>query len=390
MSAKTQRKPNIIFILADDLSYGDMSCFGQKKFSTPNIDRMAKEGVVFSHAYAAAPWCAPSRTGLLTGLDCRHHAPFSNDRFQPTVAEALKGAGYATCALGKWHMKEGRRDSWGGGRTWKDQKARTNWKQMPWHRGFDVCRIGYRGRFQGSNGNPYFPLRIETGDKEEIPFPANPEIDAPTLWKYTPERYDEKGRFLDRTGKDSSQLRDSEDYYREEAVAFMREHSSAAGSGRKSEPFFLYYATPLVHGPLNVKQMGGFDDMTGWSLSHKLWATMVGELDRSVGVILDEVKRLGTEDNTIVIFASDNGYSQWGYFGRPAWTDDPVFQNKGPWNRGKFITTNGGVIVPFIAWGPGRGARGKKTERAILVVFPTSHRHVCQKKNGDGLGWSAA
>ena len=130
----------------------------------------------------------------------------------------------------------------------------------------------------------------------------------------------------------------SEDYYRDEAVKFIR--------GNRSQPFFLYYATPLVHGSLVVKQIAQFKDTTGWSQRHKLWATMVQELDRSVGILADEVKKLGLEKKTLIFFASDNGYSQWGYFGRGAWVDDPIFHNKGPWNRGKFVTANGGVMFP--------------------------------------------
>lgn len=352
-----ERKPNIVFILADDLSYRDISHFGQKSFATPNIDRLAAEGRVFANAYAAGPWCAPSRTGLMTGRNGAHFAPSPAGKFNPTVAEMLKGAGYATCAVGKWHMLEGPRETWLYQKTWEGQKAATNWKQMPWNRGFDVCRIGYRCGFLGSNGNPYFPWQIETGDNQEIRFPENRDLDVDCLWKYTPARYDAEGRFLDKAGKDSSRMRYSEDYYREESLKFMRES--------REKPFFLYYATPLVHGPLVVKQLTMPKDTTGWTFQHKLWATMVQELDRSVGIILDEVKKLGIERNTIILFASDNGYAQWGYFGRQKWTDDPIFHNKGPWNRGKFITTNGGVIVPFIAWGPGRVPVGTRTDRAV-------------------------
>ena len=360
--AKSAQKPNIVFILADDLSYGDLGCFGQTNFATPNIDRLARDGRLFANAYAGGPWCAPSRTALLTGRNAAHAVPLEHDkagqgtRFNPTVAEMLKTAGYTTCALGKWHMQEGPRETWLYQKTWEAQKAATNWRQMPWHRGFDVCRIGYRCGFLGSNGNPYFPQQIETGDRQEIAFPENRNLDIDCLWKYTPARYDADGRFLDKAGRNSAQLRYAEDYYREEAVAFMR--------ANKDKPFFLYYATPLVHGPLNVKQLAHFEGSESWNLQHKLWATMVRELDRSVGAIVDEVNRLGIGSNTVVFFASDNGYAQWGYFGRKAWTDDPVFHNKGPWNRGKFANANGGLIVPFIAWGPGRVPAGR-TERAV-------------------------
>ncbi|MGC4013035.1 MAG: sulfatase-like hydrolase/transferase [Luteolibacter sp.] len=158
-------------------------------------------------------------------------------------------------------------------------------------------------------------------------------------------------------GKDSSLLRYSEDIYREEAVKFMTEN--------QRRPFFLYYATPLMHGPIAVKELGEFKDKPApWTQLHKIWAAEARELDRSVGVLLNTLKTLGLEKDTIVIFTSDNGYAAWGYFNRKAWTDDPVFHNKGPWNRGKFVNANGGVIVPFIAWGPGHIPQGK-TDRAI-------------------------
>lgn len=349
------RPPNIIFILADDLSYRDLSCFGQRHFSTPHIDRLASEGRVFTNAYAAGSWCAPSRTGLLTGLNWSHAAPTKTGgekKYRPTVAELLKTKGYSTCALGKWHMYEGD-NSWNRLETWEKQKARTVWSQMPWNRGFDVCRIGYR-----SGDNAYYPHRLEYGDDQEIPLPQNRHVDDRHLWKYrtaAASLFDAQGRYVDSTG--SSDLRYSEDIYREEALAFIR--------ASKDTPFFLYYATPLMHGPLAVPTLSRFRDKPGeWTDAHKMWAAMVEYLDGSVGLIIDEVKKLGIEDNTIICFTSDNGYSEWGYFGRGNWVDDPLFKNKGPWNRGKFVNTNGGLIVPFLAWAPGRIPPGK-TDRAI-------------------------
>ncbi len=352
-------RPNIIVILADDLSYGDLGCFGQTHFHTPNIDALAAEGRVFSNAYAGAPWCAPSRTALLTGLNAGHAVQGKAENgkppvFYPTVAQLLKSAGYATCALGKWHMKEGRESWFFGKKSRAEERAAETPAQMPWNRGFDVCRIGYSFGL-----NPYFPHQIETGDTTEIPLPENQFVDDDYTSKtyHSPTVYDAQGRFLDRNGTDSSHLRYAEEIYREEAVKFMREN--------QSHPFFLYYATPLVHGPLAVKELGEFKDMPApWTQDHKVWAAEVRELDRSVGIIVDEVKKLGLAKNTIILFASDNGYAAWGYFQRGNWVDDPLFHNKGPWSRGKFINTNGGVVVPFIAWGPGHVPQGK-TDRAI-------------------------
>ena len=364
------KRPNIIFIIADDFSYLDISCFGQKEFSTPNIDRLTAEGRVFRNAYTGAPWCAPSRTSLLTGMNGSHFNVLERDedgratRFNPTVGEMLKAAGYATGAIGKWHMFEGWRDSWIFRRTWEEQKKATNWKVMPWNRGFDYCRIGYRGSFMMGNGNPYFPFQVETGDNREIKIPENYDLTNEYLWRYVNKKkahtlFNEKGHFVDMKGKDACRMRYSEDIYREEAVKFMRK------SVREGKPFYLHYASPLMHGPLAVKDLGRFKDKKGWSYPHKIWAAMVEYLDGSVGRITEEVRRLGIADNTLIFFASDNGYSEWGYFRRKRWTDDPIFKNKGPWNRGKFITTNGGVIVPLIAWCPGRVPSGTETRRAV-------------------------
>lgn len=353
-------RPNIIFILADDLSYWDLGCFGQSNFATPNVDRLAKEGRIFANAYAGGPWCAPSRTSLLTGRTAAHAAPLAKDangrgtKYNPTVAELLKTAGYATCALGKWHMQEGHETWFFNQQTRAEQRAMEIPAEMPWHRGFEVCRIGYSFGL-----NPHFPHQLETGDTTEIPLPENSGVDDDYMSKNyrSAAMYDAQGRFVDKTGQDCSHLRYAEDLYREAAVQFIRDH--------QSKPFFLYYATPLMHGPLAVKELGEFKDKPApWSPAHKVWAAEARELDKSVGIIVDEVKKLGLEKNTLILFASDNGYAEYGYLGRKAWSDDPVFHNKGPWNRGKFVNANGGVIVPFIAWCPGRVPQGK-TDRAI-------------------------
>lgn len=361
--APTKRAPNIILFLADDLSYRDLSCFGQTQFQTPNIDRLAREGRTFTNAYAGGPWCAPSRASLLTGMNSSHLAVLEKGadgrptKFNPTLAEMLKPAGYATCVLGKWHMYEGGHETWGPvKKTRQEQRATEVPAQMPWHRGFDLCRIGYSFGL-----NPYFPHQLETGDTTEIPIPENANVDDDYMAKNyrTPAMYDAQGRFIDKAGTDATHLKYAEDLYRAEALKFIQDN--------RARPFFLYYATPLMHGPLAVKSLGEFKDKpASWTTSHKAWAGEAQEMDQSVGALMDEVRKQGLEQDTIILFAADNGYSAWGYFGRGNWVDDPVFKNKGPWNRGKFINTNGGVIIPFIAWGPGRVAPGS-TERAIVL-----------------------
>lgn len=359
-TAQAAAKPNIVFILADDLAYGDLACLGQTQFATPNLDRLAAAGMVFTNAYCGAPWCAPSRASLLTGRDGRHLAPLAKDdkgrgaRFNPTVAEMLKAAGYSTCAIGKWHMYEGV-DSHLFGKTFEANQAKINWSQMPWHRGFDVCRIGY---FYGYN--PHYPDALLCSETEIRKFPENRNVDQDYLGDPPkPKHYDAQGRFVDKQGTDATHLTYAEDVYRREALSFIRAH--------KDGPFFLYYATPLVHSQLAAKDIGPFLDRPGWRLVHKVYASMVQEIDRSVGEILDELKRQGLEENTLVIFASDNGYAGYtAYLGasRSTERDDPVFRNKGPWNRGKFSQANGGVTIPFIACWPGHVPHGQ-TARAV-------------------------
>jgi arylsulfatase A-like enzyme len=358
---QSSSKPNIIFFLADDLAYCDMSCFGQTNYATPNIDRLATEGRVFASAYAGGAWCAPSRTALLTGRNALHCAPVATDvngcgtKFNPTVAEMLKTAGYATFACGKWHMME-------PSDTGLPSKPCVNIPpaQLPWNRGFDVCRIT---QLRGALGMS-FPHEIWTGDGQKNSIPENMSVTEESLAqnrisKRDAKAYNAQGLFVDATGKDSSQLRYGEELLREEAVAFMR--------ANRRKPFFLYYASPLVHRPLIAKDIGHYLDKPAWKLCHKIHAAMVEELDRSVGTLLAEVRKLGLEKNTIILFASDNGFTSEGWWGvgtQNLWDDIPLFHIKGPWHRGKHINTDGGVTVPFIAWGPGRVVPGK-TDRAI-------------------------
>ncbi|MBN1909059.1 MAG: sulfatase-like hydrolase/transferase, partial [Pirellulales bacterium] len=132
-----------------------------------------------------------------------------------------------------------------------------------------------------------------------------------------------------------------------EALKFIREH--------RDGPFFLYYATQLPHGPLVTPNLRQYRDRKEFpDTRRREWAAMVTHLDESVGRIVDLVKSLGLDDNTILFFAGDNGYSHWGYMGRPRWEDDLFFHNKGPWRGGKFTSTEGGVRVPMFVHWPGK------------------------------------
>ncbi len=169
------------------------------------------------------------------------------------------------------------------------------------------------------------------------------------VFKYNREKsgkhgnaYDEDGRLMTDGVKDSAKARYSEDLFQKEALTFI--------SKNKDKPFFLYYASQLPHGPCITPDLGVHKDKP-WSQKHKEWAAMVEHMDRGVGKMVAHLEALGVLDNTIIFFAGDNGYSQWGYFARPAHEDDPVFRNKGPWPKGKFTCTHeGGMRVPFFAY----------------------------------------
>jgi len=345
---KDTQPPNIILILADDFSYGDISHFGQKEFSTPNIDRMAREGMVFSNAYAAAPECAPSRAGLLTGRDMGHCTfrrlmtdvrPKLHKRpyllpDDETIAHVLGSAGYTTCQIGKWHVGE------------------PGTPGMPHLQGFEhsLC-------FDHENNKRaqyIYPTRLwRNGVAEEILENKGFNIGHPD------NRFDKEGRFAPGGMPNPSAMRYCEDIYIEEAIKFLRTPHK--------KPFFMYYASTLTHAewPKELRELK--DKSAPWTDDQKRWAGQVTHMDRSVGAILNELKAQGLDQNTLVLFTSDNGYSAWGYTKESKverWKDDPVLKNKGPWDRGKFIATNGGVIVPFIAWSPGMVKAGE-TERAV-------------------------
>ncbi len=341
-------KPNIIVILADDMSYWDISHFGQKEFSTPNIDRLAREGMVFSNAYAASPECAPSRAGLLTGRHmghCQirrlgtdvppelHHRPYLTD--QETMADVLKDAGYETIHAGKWHV--GEPDTPG----------------MPHLKGFEHT-LSFD--HSGDKDQQYtYPDHLWL-DGERIEVPENEAF----RWRHEDNHFDEHGRFVPGGTPDPVKARHAEDIFLEYALEQIRRPHD--------KPFFLYYASTLTHAmwPNELRELK--DKQAPWTIDQKKWAGQCTQLDRSVGAIIAELKEQRLDDNTIVLFASDNGYAAWGYAQgsakRGVWEDDPVLKNKGPWDRGKFIAAHGGVIVPTIAWGPGLVPQGE-TQRAI-------------------------
>lgn len=338
-SKKKDSRPNIIFILADDLGYGDVGCYGQQKISTPHIDQLAKEGMRFTQFYAGSTVCAPSRSSFLTGLHTGHTAIRGNVTLKPegqvplpdsivTLAMRLQQAGYATAAFGKWSL--------GFITTSGD----------PQKKGFDEF-YGYNCQTLAHN---YYPDHL-WHNHERIDLSVNLKMDS--LY--------------------------SADMIHEQAMRFLRQQHNGS--------FFLYLPYTLPHADVIVphdsvyynyvkkfaeaplptpKNTDGevhhFDPYP-----HAAFAAMVAKLDKYVGEIMQELKQSGREENTLLIFTSDNGpHKENG--------GDPAFFNSNGGLRGiKRDLYEGGVRVPFIARQKGVIKAGTTSAQvgAFWDLYPT-------------------
>ncbi len=353
-------KPNIIYILADDLSYRDLSVYGQKRFSTPNLDNLATSGVRFTQAYAAAPECAPSRGCLMTGLHTGH-GPIrinSSARGQEnlrdedlTIAEVLKTAGYNTGFAGKWGI------------------GLPGTEGVPYKQGFDYA-FGY---YDQGRAHTFIPFYLWENDKL-IRYPENFKFDMPKRYKQDrpSNTYDENGRLYIEELDDPYGYTYSEDAIEEAAFKFIRENDPE----KTGNPFFLYYATQLPHGPVIVPELGEMQEPDSIYIKTREWAAMVIKLDSFVGELVDYLKEIDEYDNTLIFFSSDNGYSMCGYMARgnaPNWPDDPWLKNKGPFTGGKFSVLEGGNRIPFFASWPAKFKPGIVNEPVWLPdFFPTA------------------
>jgi len=336
-SSEAPKPMNIVYILADDLSFRDLSCYGQKQFETPNIDALAASGALFTQAYAAASECAPSRASLLTGLH-GGHAPIRDNssargqEYMPdefiTVAELLKQANYKTGFVGKWGL------------------GLPGTEGVPERQGFDYSF----GFYDQGRAHTYYPLYLmENGQR--IEYPANKGFDMKRRYVMNSSKedkllneYSEDGRII------LSELAEPQ-----KAVYSQAEVDKAAFKFLKTcegQAFFLYYATQLPHGPLIIDDLGDMNDNTALPQRQREWAAMVMRLDAFVGDLVAYLKASGEYDNTMIFFSSDNGYSMCGYMGRGNrsnnWPDDPYLKNKGPFEGGKFSVLEGGLRVPLI------------------------------------------
>ena len=347
-SAAAERKPNIIFILADDLGYAELGSYGQKKIRTPHLDRLAKQGMSFSRNYCGNAVCAPSRCVLITGKHPGHAFIRNNGEVKPegqrpipdseqTIAEGLRKRGYATGAFGKWGL--------GGPGTEGD----------PVYQGFD--------RFFGYNcqrhAHSYYPsylwsnsTRVTLNNKPPVPGHAS-------LPKGANPR-DPKSYNIFK-GKDYAP-----DRINEQALNFIR--------ANKDRPFFLYYPTVIPHVALHVpdEELKPYHEL-GWKdppftrdggygytphfTPRAAYAAMITRMDKYIGRVLDLIDELDLADNTIVIFTSDNGTTH-----LKQEVDYDFFESVGKLRGLKGSLYEGGVRVPLIVRWPGRIKAGSSSD----------------------------
>ncbi len=337
-AAAPERPPNIIFILADDLGYGDLGTYGQRRIQTPNLDRMAAEGLRFTDHYAGSTVCAPSRCVLMTGLHTGHCRIRGNALLplapaDVTVAERLKEGGYTTGLIGKWGLGE-------AGST-----------GVPNRQGFDYF-FGYLNQIRAHN---YYPEYLWQNE-ERYPLDNVVEIVqegyAQGIGSYATEK-----------------VQYSHDLFTEEALAFVERS--------QEQPFFLYLAYTIPHAN-NESHFGGEHGMEvpdygpyadeDWPEAEKGAAAMISRLDADVGRLLEHLKTLGLDEHTLVLFSSDNGPH------REGGHDPAFFESSGPLHGIKRALYDGGLRVPLIARWPGRIQPGAVTDHpsAFWDFLPTA------------------
>jgi arylsulfatase A len=342
-------RPNIVMIVADDLGYAELGCYGQEKIKTPRLDELAREGMRFTQFYSGSPVCAPSRCTLMTGKHTGHAAVRDNrnppgmqrlrelyqwefpgqtplPKSEVTVAELLHEAGYATAAIGKWGLGQAGNSG------------------DPTRQGFDLF-YGYYCQVQAHNHYPKFLWR---NDKKEML----------------------AGNNATATGEIHSQQR-----FTQEALTFIREHKDA--------PFFLYLPCIIPHAAIQVPeaqlaQYKGklsetpYEHKTHYHehpTPHAGYAAMVSYLDQEVGRIVDLLDELGISENSLVLFTSDNGPT----FDRVGGADSDFFNSSGPLRGRKGQVYDGGIRVPLIVRWPGHIKGNSETDHvaAFWDLLPT-------------------
>jgi arylsulfatase A len=349
----TVQKPNIIFILADDLGYGDVGCYGQQKIATPNIDRLAKQGIRFTQFYAGTAVCSPSRASLMTGLHTGHTAVRGNKRTPPegqyplpasakTFVEELRNQGYTTAAFGKWGL--------GGINSTGD----------PLNQGFD--------KFYGY-------------------------IDQTLAHNYYPDHLWDNHQRIELRGNLKTDSVYSADLIHQQAMQFLK--------SKHTQPFFAYLTYTLPHADVIVPhdkvydyyvkkfaekpaqlKSGDNEQHHFDPYPHAAFAAMVAKLDKQVGDVMELVKKKGISKNTLIVFTSDNGPH------RENGGDPDFFNSSGPLRGIKRDMYEGGIRVPMIAVWQGKIKPGiSKQVGAFWDFYPTFQQlaGLTPSKEVDGI-----
>ncbi len=346
-------RPNIVFIVADDLGYGELGCYGGKDVPTPHIDSLARNGVRFTSGYVTAPFCAASRAALLTGryqtrfgFEFNPIGPQNSDpaiglpASEQTLADALRESGYSTALVGKWHL---------GGTA----------KFHPQRRGFDEF-FGFL-----HEGHFYVPppwtgvttwLRRKTvpdGGKGRWTSPDGRTIWTSHMGSFEPD-YDADNPLL-RGSQPVQEKAHLTDVFTREAESFITRH--------RAQPFFLYLAYSAPHSPLQGADAYTAKFASIQDIHRRIFAAMLAQLDDGVGRVLARLRSEGLEERTLVVFLSDNGGAT-----------RELTSSNAPFRGEKVQLLEGGIRVPFIAQWKGRLPAGREEARMIsaLDLFPTA------------------
>jgi len=384
----TNQKPNIIYILADDLGYAELGCYGQEKIETPNIDALAENGMRFTQHYAGAPVCAPSRCVLLTGKHSGHAQIRGNDEWADrgpvwdfeamandpnlegqrplragtnTIGSLLQEAGYKTGIVGKWGL--------GAPLT----------EGIPNKQGFDFF-YGYNCQRQA---HTFFPVHLW---KDTVKVLLNNKMVPPgSKIPKDADLYDSEAY------KDFWLTEYASELMQDEVINFIKEN--------KEQPFFMYYANPIPHNPLQapkkwidyyVEKFGDeepYDGSRGYfphRYPHACYAAMVSYMDEQVGEIVATLKELGLYENTLIVFSSDNGPTNSGGADSPWFDSAKPFKSEGGWGKG--FVNEGGIRVPMIAQWPGKIKPRTETDliSAFYDVLPTLCE-IVEKESPDDI-----
>jgi len=333
-AARPPARPNVVFFLVDDMGWRDSSCYGSEFYETPNLDRLAQEGVRFTQAYTSHPRCVPARYSFMTGkFPARAGVPGRNynlDSEEFTLAEAMKAGGYATFFAGKWHL----------------QKTED---QAPENQGFDINIAGGHAGAPPSYFYPYNKTRL-AGHKTEGGLTG---LDEGVEGEYLTDRLTD------------------------ETVQFLEAHHAE----KPNQPFLVYLSHYAVHTPLEAKpeliayyekKLKGMsfdglefiqkDGTTKMRQDNAVYAAMVQSMDESLGRVMATLKKLGLSKNTIIVFTSDHG----GLSNRGATNKRPLATSNLPLRAGKGHCYEGGIRVPMVVKWPGITKAGVITDRVVI------------------------